>query len=79
MGKLEIASIQLGEQIPGTDLVKRWQAGMEIMPAYIGPEKLASQAVDAATEQATKAGYHSVVVMDVPYVLIGGEWYTFSL
>jgi hypothetical protein len=75
----EFTPIQLGEPIPGTDLVKRWQAGREFGPVYVGPEKLIPEALDKATDQALKAGYHGVVVFGDSYVFIDGEWYAFKL
>ena len=75
----KVSPIQLEEQIPDTNLVKRWQAGREIGPVYMGPEKLVSAALDKATEQATKAGYRHVVVMGDSYVQFDGQWYSFNL
>lgn len=69
--------IQLGQTIPGTDLVQRFQDGAEIAPAYMG--NLGHDgAVQTAMQQAFQAGYRSLFISGWQLVYLFGEWYTWS-
>ena len=66
--------IQIGEPIPGTDLVRRWQGGMEIAPMYSGDTRYDPDCDKAAMNQADRAGYCGVFVAGIKYVKLFGEW-----
>lgn len=75
---MAVQAIQLGETIPGTDLVKRWEKRQEVAPIYIGDLRASPDPLEVALQQALQAGYRSVVVVGSLYVHLGGSWYVWS-
>ena len=65
--------VQIGEPIPGTDLVRRWQGGHEIAPMFAGDIRQPN-AETVACQQAEQAGYRSVFVAGNTNVKLFGEW-----
>ncbi len=75
--KMQAPPVQIGEPIPGTDLVRRWQGGKEISPMYSGDTR--DPLCDYhAIDHAERAGYRSVFVMGQTLVHMGDEWATWS-
>lgn len=70
------APIQYGELIEGTNLRRRYQNGREICPEYVGPERTAGQAGDAAEAQCAANGLRAYRHWHSTYVQIGSSWYT---
>jgi hypothetical protein len=66
--------ITLGGMIPGTHLVRRFQDGRELGPRYIGVAGSYSQRVDAACDEAARAGFRVVEVEGDRFARFDGEW-----
>lgn len=67
--------IRLGEVVPGSRLVRRYWAGREIPPSYVGPFCVSmGQTEDNAIAEATLHGYRAVEVFGSTLVLMFGEW-----
>jgi hypothetical protein len=70
--------IQLGEPIPNTKLIKRWQDNREISPIY-QPEKGETDVLDNAIKEAESVGYTVVTIGQSAYVKMGEKWYVWSI
>jgi hypothetical protein len=69
--------IALCDQIPGTNLRRRYQAGRELYPIYVGPEKTAGErkaAAEAQCEAQGIGGYYDGL-SDETCVRLSGAWY----
>jgi hypothetical protein len=68
--------IQIGEQIPNTQLWSRWQNGREISPLYVpGPND--TEGVENGCREAERAGRRSVTIAGTTYIHIGA-WYAWD-
>lgn len=70
-------AVQLGEPIPGTQLIRRFQHGSEISPMYV-PARNEVEVQQNAIEAATAAGWRAVTVWGTTFVCFGGEWYAWG-
>ena len=72
------APIQLGEPIPNTRLMRRFERRREISPCYVGRQATHAPACEEAFEDADKIGERVVYVLGFTYVKIGGQWYVWG-
>lgn len=68
--------IQMGAQIPNTELWTRWQNGREISPLYV-PESNDAEGVEHGCQEAARAGRRSVTIAGTTYIYMG-EWYAWD-
>lgn len=78
--KTTTTSIQFGEFIPGTKLLRRFQGKDEIAPVYIPePGLTLPEAADQAIAAADQVGVTKVLVLGILHTKLFGEWYVWSL
>lgn len=70
--------IQLGEPIPNTRLMRRFERRHEIGPCYVGRQTTHLLACEEAFEDADRIGERVVYVLGFTYVKIGGQWYAWG-